>query len=210
MAGIKSVWNNPFYKNFKPIPKWAYVVDFNGFILHNDPAIQHEMIDSYADLLSQAIIKHKFGKREISIVKSYYAGIEANNPGRVANCGELDLMFNEDQEMRVSKCLDEIFNGECSNDEYFEGKGAYIGNVKSGFNKTDRSITLTILKPRPQMSSEITEPEYQVAGKYTFHNCILTIINEEEMDYDDKEGIVTRTARISYDWMYDHRARKRV
>lgn len=208
-TSIRSIWNNPYYRNYKPIPKWAFVVDFGSFILHNDPAIQHNgLIDSYKDILSQALVNVVWGKRETSIVKTYYAGVEANCPGRVQNTGELNITFNDDQEMRISKCLDEIFNGECSNDEYFEGNGAYIGNVKSGFNKVDRSITVHILKPQTIMQSEIVAPEYQEAGSVTFHNCILTGINEEEFSYDNHDDILQRTAKISYDYMIDNRNKK--
>ena len=109
--------------------------------------------------------------------------------------------------MTISKCLDEIFNGECSNDDFFEGNGAYIGNTKSGFNKVDRTIVVTVLKPSTIMDSEHIAPDYQVAGTFTFHNCIPTGINEEELSYDNHDEIITRTAKISYDYMYDGRDR---
>lgn len=205
--GIRSIWNNPYYKNYKPIPRWAFVVDFKGFTIHNDPAKQHDNISSFAENLGQAIVSITFGKRETSIVKTYYAGVESNCTGRVQNTGELNITFNENDNMTISKCLDEIFNGECSNDDFFKEKGAYIGNTKSGFNKVDRTIVVTVLKPGTNMDSEHIAPDYQVAGTFTFHNCILTGINEEELSYDNHDEIITRTAKISYDYMYDGRDR---
>ena len=174
--GIRSIWNNPYYKNYKPIPRWAFVVDFKGFTIHNDPAKQHDTIASFAENLGQAIVSIAFGRRETSIVKTYYAGVESNCTGRVQNTGELNITFNENDNMTISKCLDEIFNGECSNDAYFKNKGPYIGNVKSGFNKVDRSITVTVLKPNTIMDSELEAPEYQVAGSCVSHQLMINLI----------------------------------
>lgn len=189
-VGIKSIWDNPYYKDYKPLPKWSFSVNFENFILNKKNTF-------YPNLLSQAIVRAQWGKRETSIVKTYYAGMEANFPGRVQNTGELNLTFNEDASLNVSRILEEIFNGECSNDYFFEGTGNYIYN--KSFNKTGRTLILKIHKPEYNMATN-GKNEHLVA-EIEFHNCILVSINEEEFDYSVTDDTITKTARIAYDYM---------
>lgn len=189
---MKSIWDNDFY-NKPPLPKWCFEVDFTQMVLNKNAA-------SYAPLLNKAIVSCQWGKREISIVKTYYAGIEANFPGRVMNTGELNITFNENTGMQVSRALEELFNGECSNDRYFLGTGNYIFN--KDFKKVGRNITLKVIRPDLNMS---TGNDYEYVGSVTFYNCILTSINEEEFNYESTDETVTRTARFSYDYMIDNR-----
>lgn len=193
--GIKSIWDNPYYKNYKPLPKWSFSVNFEGFIKNKKNKID------YSNALSQSIVNAQWGKRETSIVKTYYAGMEANFPGRVQNTGELTLTFNENSDLRISKILEEMFNGECSNDHFFIGKGNYIFN--SAFNKTGRTIVLKIHKPEYNMS--INGVDEHLSAKIEFHNCILVSINEEEFNYTTVDDTLTKTARIAYDYMIWHR-----
>lgn len=198
--GIKSIWDNDFY-NKPPLPKWSFIVDFGSFVKDS----------SYAPTLQKAIVSCQWGKRETSIVKTYYAGVEANFPGRVQNTGELNITFNENEDMQISRILDELFNGECSNDRYFTGKGNYTYNKT--FNKTGRTITLIAIKPdtKTEVNAEHAENEAAVvnkAGSVSFHNCILTSIDEVEFSYDSTDETVQRVARISYDYMFDNRTTK--
>lgn len=190
--GITSIWQNDFYQK-PPLPKWCFEVVFDDLIKHKS---------SYAATLNKAVVNCQWGKREMSIVKTYYAGVEANFPGRVQNTGELNITFNENTGMQVSRILEELFNGECSNDHYFLGKGNYIYN--QDFTKIGRNITLRVLKPKLSMSTN-TDDNFDVAGSVTFYNCILTSINEEEFNYESTDETVTRTARFSYDYMVDNR-----
>lgn len=190
--GITSIWQNDFYQK-PPLPKWCFEVVFDDLIKHKS---------SYAATLNKAVVNCQWGKREMSIVKTYYAGVEANFPGRVQNTGELNITFNENTGMQVSRILEELFNGECSNDHYFLGKGNYIFN--QDFTKIGRNITLRVLKPKLSMSTN-TDDNFDVAGSVTFYNCILTSINEEEFNYESTDETVTRTARFSYDYMVDNR-----
>ena len=188
--GIKSIWDNPFYKNYKPLPKWCFSVNFENFILNKKQTF-------YANQLTRAIVNCQWGKRETSIVKTYYAGMEANFPGRVQNTGELNITFNEDANLSISHILEELFNGECSNDHFFTGQGNYIYNQK--FNKTDRTLHLQILKPGYTVG--VNTDETQVVADIEFHNCILVSINEEEFNYTTDDDVITKTARIAYDFM---------
>lgn len=190
---LKNIWNNDFYKT-PPLPKWSFAISFENLFVNDK---------SYAPILNKAIVSAQWGKREISIVKTYYAGVEANFPGRVQNTGELNIVFNENNEMKISKILDELFNGECSNDRYFTGQtNKYIFN--NTFTKNGRNIKLKIIKPAVDMSADNGE----VVGEVTFHNCILTSINEEEVSYENTEDVWQRTARFSYDFMIDDRRTK--
>lgn len=200
--GIKSIWNNPYYKDYQPLPKWSFSVNFEPLIKY-----KKEQKEQYADILSNSIIKAQWGKREISIVKTYYAGIEANLPGRVQNTGELNLTFNENANLCVSHVLEEIFNGECSSDSFFENdpenRGYFYNQI---FNKTDRKIFLKIHKPSYDMS--INGRVENVVATIEFHNCILVSINEEEFDYTSTDDTLTKTARIAYDYMIWNRENK--
>lgn len=195
--GIKSIWDNPYYKNYQPLPKWSFSLNFENFIKNKKDA-------GYDATLSNSIIKAQWGKRETSIVKTYYAGMDANFPGRVQNTGELNLTFNENANLDVSRILEELFNGECSNDYFFTGHGDYIYNPK--FNKTERTIILKIHKPSYNMS--INDKAEDVVAEIEFHNCILVSINEEEFDYSSTDDTLTKTARISYDYMLWNRKPK--
>lgn len=193
--GIKSIWDNIFYQK-PPLPKWCFEVVFES-LFKNHP--------QYATTLNHAIINCQWGKREISIVKTYYAGIEANYPGRVQNTGELNLTFNENTGMEVSRILEELFNGECSNDRYFDDESRDRGYIyNKDFTKIGRNITLRIYRPDVNMEMNQDGAE-AVCGEVTFYNCILTSINEEEFSYESVDDTVTRTARFSYDYMIDNR-----
>lgn len=189
--GIKSIWDNPFYKNYKPLPKWCFSVNFKNFILNKKDTY-------YAPTLTNAIQNCVWGKRETSVVKTYYAGMEANFPGRVQNTGELNITFNEDENLTVSHILEELFNGEISNDHFFLGTGNYIYNQE--FNKTDRTIILQIYKPAYNMAINDNKVRTLVA-EIEFHNCMLVSINEEEFNYSTTDDVLTKTARIAYDFM---------
>jgi hypothetical protein len=196
--GIKSIWDNPFYQNYKPLPRWCFSVNFENFILNKKDTY-------YGPTLSQAIQNCTWGKRETSVVKTYYAGMEANFPGRVQNTGELNITFNEDANLNVSRILEELFNGEISNDHYFLGSGDYIYNKE--FNKTSRTIILQIHKPAVNMAINDNKVNTLVA-EIEFHNCMLVSINEEEFNYTNTDEVLTKTARIAYDFMVWKRKKK--
>lgn len=202
--GIKSIWDNPYYKDYQPLPKWSFSLNFESFIKNkkNQP-------EQYADVLSNSIIKAQWGKREISIVKTYYAGIEANLPGRVQNTGELNLTFNENADLRVSNVLEEIFSGECSDDHFFKDKtdNGYFSNTF--FNKDERTLILKIHKPSYNMSINDNNNKKGVVAEIEFHNCILVSINEEEFDYTSADDTLTKTAKIAYDYMFWNREAKK-
>lgn len=202
--GIKSIWDNPYYKDYQPLPKWSFSVNFESLIKY-----KKEQKEQYADVLSNSIIKAQWGKREISIVKTYYAGIEANLPGRVQNTGELNLTFNENADLSVSHVLEEIFSGECSDDKFLKddpkNRGYFYNNE---FNKDERTIFLKIHKPSYNMSINDNNNKEGVVAEIEFHNCILVSINEEEFDYSSTDDTLTKTARIAYDYMFWNRGTK--
>lgn len=190
--GIHSIWNNPYYKNYTPLPKWSFAVNFLNFFINNI----NKTASEYADTVSQAIVNCTWGKREISLVETFYAGISAKFPARVQNSGELSMTFNENSNLDISKILDELFTGECSSDQYFTGEDNYITNKE--FNKLDRTIILDILEPSYEMDAESGAG---LIAEIEFHNCILIAINEEEFNYTQTDDVLQRTARISYDYM---------
>jgi hypothetical protein len=187
--GIKSIWDNPYYKNYKPMPKWAFSVQFN---ISNT---------GMGDTLNKAITNAVWGKKELSsLVPVYYAGVMANHPGRMTTAGELSFTFNENENLDISKILENIYSVYTFNEKYFENVANNEKNVSYKISdKQDRSITVIVYKPETNMAIDDNN-KGTVAGRYKFYNCFPTNLEEVEMSYDSDE-IVQRTIRFSYDYM---------
>ena len=195
--GITSIWDNAFFLN-KPVPKWCFEVNFVG--LQNTDAKSNITKDSLPTL-NHAIESISIGRRETSIVKTYYCGVEANLPGRVMNTGELNIVFNENEKLQVTSLLEAIFADSCSDDRYFVNSTQYSYTPHTKWRKSSKVIEVKIIKPDPTGVISDENSQGTVLASYKFYGCILTSINEEEFSYANTDDILKRTARFSYDFM---------
>lgn len=189
--GISSIWDNSFY-NVAPQPKWLFEVDFESFFSNTDGYDQTD-----ANRMSMAVTNCKWGQREVSVVKTYFAGVEANFPGRVMNAGELSFKFNENSSLGVSQMLEREYGKMISSQEYFRNDDRSYS--ENSFSKIDKIIKVKILKPNENLAINDNVAEY--SAEIEFHNCWIKSIEGEDMSYDETDEAVTRTAVFSYDYM---------
>ena len=190
---IDSIWNNDFY-NSMPVPTWLFELDFTQCIIDEEKKI------GYGSILSKAAISCTWPERNITSIPVYYAGVEGKLPGRVANSGELEIKFNEDENYIVTKILEELFHADSMCDAYFEGKGSYSFN--KSFNKTMRTIRLILFKPGKThyAINPYKEDKSKRPVVIEFHNCWLSKIGSQEFSYENEEETVTKTATFTYDY----------
>ena len=190
--GIKSIWDNSFYKKYTPMPKWAFEVNFCNIV---DP----KQIDD-VEILNKAVTNAVWGKKEAgSIVPIYYAGIMVNHPGRISTAGELSLTFNENSELTITNVLEEIFALYTFDESYFneteDGKNVPYKRQDSW---KGNNIEVIVHDMSWKGTKEI-EGKSRLK-KYIFHNCFATNLEEVEGQYDS-DDLVQRTMRFSYDYM---------
>lgn len=192
--GIKSIWDNSFYKNYTPMPKWAFEVNFCNLV----PTENKDKVET----LNKAITNAVWGKKEAgSIVPIYYAGIMVNHPGRMTTAGEISFTFNENSKLKITGILEYIYSLYTFDENFFknsnEDNGAEQFPYKQHASWKDNNIEVIV--------HDVSNSNLEVEGKsrlrkYIFHNCFATNLEEVEMDYDTDET-VQRTMRFSYDYM---------
>jgi hypothetical protein len=192
---ITSIWNNDFY-NAPPIPKWSWELSFDYIVYGDD-----EKTEEFNSILNKAAVSCQWGARTGNVIPIYYAGIEARLLGRTQTCGELTIKFNENTNMLVTKVLEELFHAEVTCDSYFTNQEGYAFN--KNFNKINRTITLKIHKPAYNMAHNSNSSNYtkEVLCEIVYHNCIMYKIDQNELSYEDEDGVITHTATFSYDYM---------
>lgn len=112
------------------------------------------------------------------------------------------MKFNENENMRVTKVLEEIFHAEMSCDSFFNGFGGYAHNKR--FNKVNRTIHVYIHKPSVEMAINPVDENVAKENRIIhleFHNCILTKIGDQELSYESEDEIISRTATFTFDYM---------
>lgn len=197
--GIRNIWQNDFY-NESPVSKWAWEIDFLSFLPKD--TIEAYKLEDYLKILNKAIVSCVWGKREMSVVNTYFGGIQANFPGRIQNAGEINIKFNENQSMLVSQTLEILFNLQSHNQKYFEDdeiKGYTYDPLSMKYIK-ENILRLKVKKPIYNVGNEELD-DNNVIALLEFHNCFIKGINEEELSYENTEDILTRTVSISYDYM---------
>jgi len=195
---ISSIWDNNFYES-RPQPKWLFEVDFSSYFNNNDGVGFKIGTENFSEILNKAITEIDFPTREIETIKTNYIGIEAKFPGRVKNSGELNIKFNENENMDVTKILEESFHADASCDSYYEGVEGYSYNKQ--FLKTiNHKIILKILKPNRYLAVNKEIEQDTVSTTITFVNCFLIKIEGDEFGYDS-EDIFQRKAVFSYDYV---------
>lgn len=192
---ITSIWNNDFY-NAPPIPKWSWELSFD-FVVYGDEA----KTASYNNTLNKAAVSCQWGARTGNLISVYYAGIEAKLPGRSSTAGDLTIKFNENSNLMVTKVLEELYHAEITCDSYFANKEGYAFN--KNFNKINRTITLKIHKPGVQMAHNSNSKNYkkEVLCEIVYHNCIMYKIEQNDLSYEEEDGVISHTATFSYDYM---------
>ena len=198
---LTSIWTNTRYNStLKPVPLWSFEVDFRSMILNEKNK------DSYSKILNQSVVSCSWPERSINMVEVFYAGVNAKLPGRVQNSGELQIKFNEMNDLGVTKVLEELFHAEASCDAYFRGNGPYAFN--KNFNKVNRSIRMLIHKTKSLMEQDIdtdSDAKDNIIGVIVFHNCVLSKIDATEFSYENEDDILTKTGTFTYDYFTVHR-----
>lgn len=197
--GIRNIWQNDFY-NESPVSKWAWEIDFSSFL--PDATIEAYKLAKYTEILNKAIVSCVWGKREMSVVNTYFGGIQANYPGRIQNAGEFNIKFNENQTMLVSQTLEILFNLQSHDQNYFKNSDSqgYTYDSSSQSYIKDNVIRLKIKKNNYDIGNK-EKTDSNVIALLEFHNCFIKGINEEELSYENMEDVLTRTVSISYDYM---------
>lgn len=190
--GVTSIFTNDFY-NKKPVPTWLFEMDFTNLFLYQPD-------NNYADTLAKAAVSCNWPERIVNTIPVYYAGVEGKLPGRVQNSGDLEIKFNENETFIVTKILEELYHAEASCDAYFEGKGAYSFN--KDFNKTRRMIRMILHSPN--YKNYVIDPKKENLKKrpvvIEYHNCWLSKISPQEMNYENDTETITRTGTFTYDY----------
>lgn len=207
--GLKSIWDNNYYKNiFRPVPKWAFALNFG------DDALKEILTDDFTSIysvnaltrLNDSIVSINYGKREISVINTFFAGLQANFPGRVQNTGELTITFNESADFAVTSILENIFSNTSHNQSFFKNGDNYrINDIYAA--EDDKKINRLSKTSTHPLVVEIYDPSKSkdiAVAKYEFYNVFLIAINEETVDYNSEDEIITKTARFSYDYMEYH------
>lgn len=192
--GIKSIWDNSFYRNYTPLPKWAFEVNFCNLV---DPKYNVNI-----EFLNKAVTNAVWGKKEAgAIVPLYYAGIMVNHPGRMSTAGELSITFNENSKLSVTQVLEKVFSLYTFDEKYLDNSNPDSEDIipyKKVETWKGNNIEV-ILHSMSKAGDKEVEGESR-SKKYIFHNCFATNIEEVEDSYDSDE-IVQRVIRFSYDYM---------
>lgn len=198
---IRNIWQNSFY-NSPPVPKWSWEADFSNLLSSYTVHRLNLMSSLYS--LNEAIVSCSWGKREMSVVNTFFGGIQANFPGRVQNSGELTIKFNENINMQVSKALEQIFDILSNNQDYFDDDKSNYTFINYSIDELKgNSITIKIKKPSSTIETE-AESENDVIARLRFYNVFPIRVNEEELSYESTEEVLTKTVTFSYDYMkYD-------
>lgn len=187
-----SIFQNPFYQK-KPFARWAFIVDFSQFV-------PYTFSNFYDDLqtLSNAVINCSWPQKQVATVPVYYAGVSMNVPARYTNNGQLDLTFNESEDLEISNILNELFEINGFTENYINGVdgSAYRYTEYNGENIIRLFLVDSSLIGLPLSNLVPTKI-------IEFHNCWISSINAEEFSYES-EDVLKRTAKFEYAYMIEN------
>ena len=181
---MKSIWNNTFY-NTQPALSWTFDISFDEYYEGDN----NEMAAGLGRL-AQAAVDITIGKRESEYTSVYYAGVEFKKLTRAQNTGTFTIKFNEDKFYTITGILENIYNNDNLNQEYFEA-GTHVYNKPTIGN---RKITVKMFDP-----NTIHRDPNPVVG-YEFFNCRIMSIDDVPFSYESVDSI-TRSVTFVYDYM---------
>ena len=191
---MKSIWNNTFY-NTQPALGWTFELSFDQYY-------QGDNNENVAGLnrFAQAAVDVTIGKRESEYTSVYYGGVEFKKLTRAQNTGTFTIKFNEDKFYTITGILENIYNNDNLNQDYFEEKTRAYNRPTEG----TRTIVVKMYDPNTMN----TDPNPVVS--YEFYNCRIMSIDDINLSYESTESI-TRSVTFVYDYMkyIDHRAEAR-
>ena len=188
---MKSIWNNTFY-NTQPALGWTFELSFDQYY-EGDNNENAAGLNRFA----QAAVDVTIGKRESEYTSVYYGGVEFKKLTRAQNTGTFTIKFNEDKFYTITGILENIYNNDNLNQDYFEEKTRAYNRPTEG----TRTIVVKMYDPNTMN----TDPNPVVS--YEFYNCRIMSIDDINLSYESTES-VTRSATFVYDYMKykDHRA----
>ena len=181
---MKSIWNNTFY-NTQPALGWTFDISFDEYY-------DGDTSDNTIGLnrLAQAAVDITIGKRESEYTSVYYAGVEFKKLTRAQNSGTFTIKFNEDKFYTITGILENIYNNDNLNQDYFDS-GSHVYNYPT--NGT-RKIVVNMYDPNVLHS----DPNAVVG--YEFYNCRIMTIDDANFSYESADTI-TRAVTFVYDYM---------
>ena len=179
---MKSIWNNTFY-NTQPALGWTFDISFD----------EYYQGDAEGNLglsrLSQAAVEISIGKRESEFASVYYGGAEFKKFTRAQNNGTFTIKFNEDKFYTITGILENIYNTDNLNQNYFDAGSHPYNNPTIG----SRIIKVNIYDP-----NQIELQQKNVF--YIFYDCHIVSIEEAQLSYES-EDTITRSASFVYNYM---------
>jgi len=181
---MKSIWNNTFY-NTQPALGWTFDISFDEYY---DGDTSNNTIG--LNRLAQAAVDITIGKRESEYTSVYYAGVEFKKLTRAQNSGTFTIKFNEDKFYTITGILENIYNNDNLNQNYFDA-GSHVYNWPT---IGTRKIVVNMYDPNVLHS----DPNAVVG--YEFYNCRIMTIDDANFSYESTDTI-TRAVTFVYDYM---------
>lgn len=191
---MKSIWNNTFY-NTQPALGWTFELSFDEYY-EGDNNENKLGLNRFA----QAAVDISIGKRESEYTSVYYGGVEFKKFTRAQNTGTFTIKFNEDKFYTITGILENIYNNDNLNQDYFDS-GTHLYNTTT---KGNRKVVVKMFDP----NTIHKDPNPVVY--YEFYNCRIMTIDDINLSYESTDTI-TRSATFVYDYMKfeDNRAKAR-
>lgn len=188
--GIQSIWSNDFYEK-PPQPLWAFEVVFNDY---------YDLTEPEKELLHKAAISSKIGERKVNIIPTYFGGAMFMHLGRSEHADQLTIEFNENEDLDVTRVIQNLWNRNTMNQDWPEGgKTAETDPIYRNPSQ-ENIIKVKMLKPNEKYEYGLDCEDNFVSKIITFHNCKLMQVSEVELSYTSDE-VMKVQATFSYDYM---------
>lgn len=181
---MKSIWNNTFY-NTQPALAWTFELSFDEYY-EGDNNENAAGLNRFA----QAAVDISVGKRESEYASVFYGGVEFKKLTRAQNTGTFTIKFNEDKFYTITGILENIYNNDNLNQNYFDA-GTHVYNWPT---IGTRKIVVKMYDPNTMH----VDPNPVVS--YEFYNCHIMSIDDASLSYESSDTI-TRSVTFVYDYM---------
>lgn len=191
---MKSIWNNTFYNN-QPALGWTFDISFDEYYQGDNNENQLGL-----NRFAQAAVDISIGKRESEYTSVYYAGAEFKKFTRAQNTGTFTIKFNEDKFYTITGILENIYNKDNLNQDYFDS-GTHLYNTPT---KGTRKVVVKMYDPNT------IHKDLNPVVCYEFYDCHIMSIDDVNLSYESTDSI-TRSATFVYNYMkfIDYRAQAR-
>lgn len=168
------IFQNAFYET-PPLPTWSYEV----FFLFNQ-ADQNSK--DRAELLASAVQSVTIPGQKVETLDVYFAGFKKGYQAKPTMNGQIQMKFNDNDELDVRRCLEELFqftfNPDIGPDDTNE-----VGSSKNF------SFDMIVRLINPYNDT--------VAGMCKYYGCFIQSISDLNLDYKG-DDVIDVTATIDY------------